>query len=105
MINSIQLAIIHAFTALLEIQFEEMVAILICCQKMNFNDDECKKIILKSWTKLKITVICSIFIVRRAVKAWIIANYINFTILAIIQAFTVHWKIKIVQMAVILNFV
>ena len=105
MINSIWLAIIHAFTALWEIKFEQMVVFLNFCQKMNFNDNECKKIILKSWTKLKITAICSIFIFQSAVKAWIIANYIDFTILAIIQAFTALWQIKFEQMAVILSFV
>ena len=99
------MAIIHAFTALWEIKFEQMTVILNFCQKMNDNDNECKKIILKSWTKLKITAICSIFIFQRAVKAWIIANYIDFTILAIIQAFTALWKIKIEQMTVILSLI
>ena len=105
MIKSIQLAIIHAFIALWEIKFEQMVVILNVCPKMNCNDNDCKKIILKSLRKLKITVICSIFIFQRAVKAWIIANYIDFTILAIIQAFTALWQIEIEEMAVILSFV
>ena len=99
------MAIIHSFTALWENKFEQMTVILNFCQKMNDNNNEFNKIILKSWTKLKITAFCSIFIFQRAVKAWMIANYKDFNILAITQAFTSLWKIKIEQMADILSFV
>ena len=108
MIKSIQLAIIQAFKALWEIKFEQMAVILKFVQQNYFNDNfknECKKIRLKPWTKFKITIICSSFIFQRAVKAWIIANYIDVALLVIIQAFTALWPIKFEQMAIILSFV
>ena len=84
MTKLIQLAIILAFTALWEKKFVQMVVIWNFVSELNINENMYIFIFhlsLSTDTEFQRTTICSNFISQSAVKAWIIANCIDFVML------------------------
>ena len=83
MTTSIQLAIILAFTALWEMKIVQMVVIWNFLSELSINGNMYIFISHYSssdYTEFQMTAICPIFISQSAVKAWIIANCIDFVI-------------------------
>ena len=70
MIKSIQLAIIQAFIAPWEIQFEEMVVILNFHQKMEKNDNIHHVFIKSIWKLWLANVQCTQIVSKKAVSVW-----------------------------------
>ena len=79
MTKSIQLAIILAFNAFWEMKFVTMVVIWDFVSELNM-DSFISNLSSSTDTEFQMTTICSNFFSQSAVKAWIIANCIDFVI-------------------------
>ena len=91
MIRSIQLAIIQAFTAPWEINFEEMVVILKFHQKMEKNDNIHHTFIKSIWKSWLANVQYTQLVFHKAIEVWRSFIILCFSINHDFKLFLIYW--------------